>query len=1101
MSRGFCNELLEARWVNRKTLLKELDRLPYKVAIRRAVALARQSAGSPKLGELMDSLVESCYEWLLRLAMAEAVGDTERILLGFAHSQLGVRRAAVGKACSLKSLDADRLLQEIELLDQNSRRLLFRKIRRKNRTDLAQPMLPVALERFGPSEAALLLPAAGAEAVREQLPELAHVIANWTTLTGRYPDIVSSYLMGRFATLAPTSKARLWRSSYGATGVLAQKRPEDMIRLASETAPSELFPNTFGRHWRLLARRFPSRVAEFLSLPEIRRVLPRQGLPEGVVRSFRSFGPDDQLRLAETQSDNPKVVARLLKALAPSHRGPIFKAAFQTRDTSQSLWTDEMMRVLPHSIREQEAKRMLTLRSVQEKPATRVETLGYLPPLEATEALLPETRAPQAEERSLALRSIVRSTAFYGCEMASTLDLLKRLKNEQDPVRSFVLTALSTVSGTLFQAEHFEALKLLVDAVVDARDSSPTAHRAISRILTQILRTHPVHGPGFEFAMAMLTRLGCQRFQLQAQELHQFEPTRCGAVIEGLIPLVKEAMKREDFRLLFCLAACETAQTMPEIQALLEKTTAAKPEWTARSAISFWLAAPETRDRRVEKLLSKDPSVITLWQVFHHVHRQRQDLLDPYLKNKAISGRFLKGNTIYLLPAQDGFARWLPRQQEAFAKQLLMVANDPKHALATRANAVARLGRLPDVDHRLVDGSVDSAEQSIREAALASLSGSPERLLEFLNRDEARVAAYALSAVIRRLPPHRHETLFVNALAGPLKVTAHKELVRTLGQCRGDHSISILQREWCKENLHRDVRIAVLHAVRQLLDCPPAWVILEQARELPGPEIGRALLTQSPQLLRTEHRRRYLELLLSYQNVDNMQLRQELWVHLPAWTDCGLELVATAAASCVSDLERSDWGRAADLLVGCCRDGEVSGVLLSAAKELFQKTSSDPEAESERDRPARQRLNALATQLLGLPDPSRKTLKSLMADMSALFRQPEVHFQLRLVAEEPAEPLAQECGNGYEAFRGLLGAFRNELNHASEEPLPVLERAEALAAHSHAKVRRLALECVLKAGPRLGWDEKSRELLVRLRKDTDDDLALAAARAFVVGER
>ena len=1086
--------------MDRKSLLKVLDRLPHRQRLSHVIALARSNSQNPKLVNLLDSLVCSSYEWRLRQAMAFVLGDVERLLSGLSHSCPFVRGASVSMLPRLSELRGELLIGALESMDQQTRRSLLRKIRQLNRRDLAEALLPALWERFGPREAALVLPALGPETVRAKLPELAHELRTWTTLAGRYPDIVLEYLGETLRQKPSATRARVWRHLRGAFRPLLFKRTDQLLALAEETAPAEVYPQHFGSHWGVLTRRFPSRIAELLCRAEIRKGVLRMGLPSGLVRNFRAFQNSDRLRLAKTQRERPEGLAHLLDALAPRERGGLFDAILEGQDCSQCRWPEHLMRVLPHPLRAREVQRMLALRVVSENAPERVRVLGFLPPESARELLLEEARTAQAEERAAALSSLVRSTALYRRELGGTLQILQRLKNEQDPVRLAVLNELSKLPGKDFQIEHSELIENLVVAVVDARDSSYGTRKALSRLLNRIVQTHPYPGSMFDFALKMLEKLGWQGFQLEMNEVFHFEPQRCRLFIRKLLPLAKEAVARESYELLFALSRFEAAWEVGELQDLLETASRAKPEWTARQAISHWLKNPKTRDLRVQKLLSKDRSHIVLWEVLHHLHRRRQDLLDPFLTQKAIRGRFLPGRCVYVMSLHEGFERWLPRQQEAFAKQLLSLATDKEQALSTRAGAVARLSRLPDVSAELSEKFLQAPEQALKEASLASPRMNLGRLLPYFERDEARVAAYTLATALRRSSPVEVGRVLKEAFSLPLKVTAHKELVRILGQCRGPYSLPLLEREWGKENLHRDVRIAVVHALRNLLDLAESWKLLEEAAELAEAEVHRALLSQRPDELLPGHRFSYLELLLSLQDTPDLKIRRELWLQLAPWIEVDSHKIARAAVNCFSLLENSDWARAADLLLLCSRQGRQADSLLEGVKALYQQSEEEPQATPERDRPARQRLNYLAHQLLSFPEPSRRLLQTLFASLSPYYEEPETVFRLRWAGGEELKDLIASCGRGYEEQRGLLRAFNTEWSRAQEEPEKLLQVALDWSLQESGLARRLAVEALLQAGPRLGWSEPCRELLRRLRQDREADVALAARRIFIAQE-
>ena len=68
----------------------------------------------------------------------------------------------------------------------------------------------------------------------------------------------------------------------------------------------------------------------------------------------------------------------------------------------------------------------------------------------------------------------------------------------------------------------------------------------------------------------------------------------------------------------------------------------------------------------IPALVREDPSWITQGTVLDFLHRHRQDLLTPFLGQRAYRGRFSTGRTRHVLPLTSGFWRWTPTQQASF---------------------------------------------------------------------------------------------------------------------------------------------------------------------------------------------------------------------------------------------------------------------------------------------------------------------------------------------------------------------------------------------------------------------------------------------------
>jgi len=63
-----------------------------------------------------------------------------------------------------------------------------------------------------------------------------------------------------------------------------------------------------------------------------------------------------------------------------------------------------------------------------------------------------------------------------------------------------------------------------------------------------------------------------------------------------------------------------------------------------RRAINTMMRPRPKRDQYVKMLLDQDKSAITISPIFEHLHKKRQDMLDPYLTSQLIDGDFYMQN-------------------------------------------------------------------------------------------------------------------------------------------------------------------------------------------------------------------------------------------------------------------------------------------------------------------------------------------------------------------------------------------------------------------------------------------------------------------------
>jgi hypothetical protein len=401
------------------------------------------------------------------------------------------------------------------------------------------------------------------------------------------------------------------------------------------------------------------------------------------------------------------------------------------------------------------------------------------------------------------------------------------------------------------------------------------------------------------------------------------------------------------------------------------------------------------------------------------------------------------------------------------------------------------------------------------EAALGALAwlDRPEtalpHLLDNLDGDRARVAMYAVPRVASQVSGETLSATLAELFGREkLKVTVQKEAVRLLGMFRSARSLALLREQFDKPQLHRDVRIAVGHAARRLLDSEEAWALLDAMARSPDTYVAASLLDQSPTGLRPEVRPRYAALVLQVAQHPELPVRKQAWLALPAWSPGCEEQVARAAAERILELSGgAEWSEATQALVETVRDGiAVERVVSTVAGLVTLPVAEAQNASPERDLPARQRLRRLCATLLNLPRPVRLRLRARLQEVANVIATdaslwPE-SVGLRLGSQEwkDAEAVSQ-------VLRGLAQESREEplfapalasevataVSHPSAEwePENLLEISDRLM--EEAPLVSVAL--VHTAGERLHWREDAAKRLRSLR-DHSRPAIRATARAI-----
>jgi hypothetical protein len=1086
--------------LDKEKLLKVLDPLGYFERMKKVALLGRENKDAAAYSRLLLALLEGgAYEANLALTGAEATGNVSVLLAALNHRTAGVRKRAAGLLAGRASIEV--MEGELEKLSQECRRYFLNCLSLNCREEAAERLLPVVNARWGAKEAAVLLPACSGETVRQWLVGHGYAIGNWNKAAKRHPDVVADYLLNALENAPEREKKNVWWRFSSAVEALSRLRPGIVLACALEHGPMDILHPVLRKNLGFLIPFDAEAVHKLLTREEAQADLIIHGVPKGVLKKRRYFSIEQWKSLAVLLADQSFHLAQLLHCLAPSKRAEIFEEVYDADARIARVFPEQLLDELPHDLRGKEASRMLGLRELKEDRVLMLQTKARLSVVHAREMLEQAAVASNADERGTALALMVKCTALSRQGMGETLVFLKRIKNDQDLVRYAVFSELARCPASLYKEEHIPELEILVDSVVEARDTSYLTTAEAEKLAFGLMRQNALHPQEklFTFALSILAKLVKQSGYLTLPPLSRLHlPQGMEEVLyDELYPFLAAAAKREDHRLVLQLAGWfgKRGYCLTKLQDMLQELTKAKSASTASQAARYWLANRKTRDARVSELLTRDKSFITVSEVFEHLHRKRQEWLDPYISGAVIKGKFLSGKTVSLLSASDGFHRWLPRQQRAFRSLLERVAIDGKRSLHERARAIQTMSCMPDAWPDPVVGLLDNGEVFIAEAALhaLSLTEEPERalplLLEHLDGDRARVSMYSVPRCMRRVSPVLLADLLEKLLRrDKLKITVRKEAVRLLGAYRTPNSMSLLLEELEKPHAHKDVIIAIGHAVRLLLDDERSWKILGVMAASPQRDILNSLLAQRPHELPLEYRARYLTLLLEAAFHTDLTVGRAAFQALGLWTDGHEETVAAASVKAIADLDDTlRWGSALNTLLEAARDGKVNDRVLELVRYLACVSFREEwNASSQRDVPHRQRLTKLIGQLTALPPGTRLTLIPLyqgMIDCLAAYETLQsLVVKLQMAAIDwrhseaaadslvlAAQGLSQQphllpdaCRHLAHTLRSSKGYWRPEELLAIVDALDVAEGCEALA---------LGLSVLQVAGGALGWNE------------------------------
>ncbi|WP_299534667.1 hypothetical protein [uncultured Streptomyces sp.] len=1109
-------------------LLDDLDPLPYPERTRLLASRARRFAEDGVLQGVLEELEDGePYERGLAVVAAAVARDRDWIAARLADPDPYVRGQALRHADSLGVPDS---AYEQALVDAPAavRAHVLRAVVGGRRTGLADRLIEPLRATWGDVEAARLLPGCSPETVRRLLPGLFASAACWSSLGRRHPGPYLDEAERQLAAL-PGSRHDQWWQGHGhdrGVAAAAPYLPHRVLDLLERHRPSRL-PGALLSRLGPLVTADPGRFLGLFLGPD-RLPFPRHGiLGAGLSRRLARTAPADRLTaLGHAVRDDSATLAGLLRALPPARR-----AAFHAEVTGDAGRTrpehvdTALLDALPRSAVAAVARTAADrARSAGAPENTVLLAESYLPPDEVAERLRAATRRPAADDRALGWQALVGNAARSGRAdaVASVLDALLALRNEQDPVRSAALRALRATPPGLFTDACAPLLDRIATDAVEARDSSAATRSALEALAVAVLRAHAVTGRRelVSWSLRVLVRIsgsvgrvGLGRLDrtLRRGQEHQ--------VFEALRTWMEAGAEKSDYGLALSLARSvgRRASAMPELQELLHQAVHYGDAAHARPAVELWLEPRAHRDERVALVLDRDRSAAALPAVWHVLATRRTDLLDGFLGRPLPLGRFVtRPGERTPAPGHDA-VRWLPRQHRAALDGLADAAADERLPTHARVAAVAGLAALPGIGAGALRRWSRATGTELAEAALAALARTDRPadvlpdLLAHTGDDRARVAVYAFSRASRHVPPSKLATVLAERLApGTGKVTSRKEMVRLAAvRLPAARAAALLAGAYTAEGQHRDVRAACVAFAVELPGEERAWEILADAAA-GEPVLRAAVLRAHPVQLAEVHRPRFARLVREVGATDDPETAREAFPALAQWAPWDPEGVEVLVAA-VTDLDRrGTWRQAAGALASAAFTGPAAAGALHRTLRTLAATDTADDAGAERDRPARQRFAALAALLHrhfavrggrgGAPD---RQVVTGAAEVAAGYRDLVPHAVALLLAAvdldgDPDDTHAElvRLAALHERRPALAGATAGGLGRRVDAahraggaaPGPLLTVAARLTADGSVVQGLFGAALTVACGRRAGWPGEWRTQLRMVRHHAEPDV-------------
>ena len=754
--------------------------------------------------------------------------------------------------------------------------------------------------------------------------------------------------------------------------------------------------------------------------------------------------------------------------------------------TSDGTIAVRVLDALPADLRHREARRHLALPRLSTQPDLRNTYASLLPLEEAKAVLVSFLGHPEGEERAKAMRALLGSVLHEPASIAPALATVRARKFEQDPVRLAMIEALAALPVRSYAAEHLEDVGAIVGDALDAADLSQRAAAAAERLVVRLFRVDAAWGA--KWLTSILEKRGS--ISALAGLADALVPGDVDRLAPALADLAATWGTQERSGALLWLAG-SFGLRLTQIPALLDALERMSREQPFVGVAALALAllrkhAPERFAALVPELLAVDPSYVILESVATYVSVFRQDLLAPFVSDAPMTGRFATGRTSWAIRFSRGHGRWTSKLQAVHAAAWTSVLNDPKRDVPTLIAAVRSLAELSFAPRDALLPFASDPRQPVRETAIRALpwldggQGVPV-LLACLDDARARWAIYALRKAFSEM---RRERVLAYLRAAPTsKVTVAKEVVRLLGELGGAAAYQEILALDQKEDLHRDVRIALLRAVWDHLERPETWPILERAVAHPDWVVASKLADVPLGRLSLAAQERVVDLLVRVLGREEPEAR--------------LDLLKRCAYLPVTDGKRTLL-RALIAHLGAPRPDEA----LAAARALLVRmnaTEVEPVIERLRELSHRRELMVELVPAFAPHAYSGKHLRLLAESLvTMLARDPlaTVHYvafagQVFAWKELVAvlEDLATRDFLHSDAMVAAYGAIARCADPSSIE--------RALSAHANPRLRRLALEALKHAaGASRGWSRERREKLETYRRDRAPLVAAAAAYVF-----
>ena len=984
----------------KKSLLNELNSLGYCDRVKKIILLSNNMNKDDYKKLLLSLLDNGQYEANLSLTGASVIRDCEIIKKALVHNKNSKKIKAAKLLAKYGSVED--MESEIDNLSYECRKIMINTIYSSGNREAAEKLFPIMYSKYGIQESRKIFPLCSHETVEKYIDEIGYAICHWDKIAMYHEEIFMKYFKKTLESKKARERTYAWYEFLDGVKVLVKSNSEFILDCAINFPAQDRMYYILLDQFGILVKNNSDKVFEILLSEGCRKNLLSYGMPKCILNKKECYTMQQLIEIGKVLKDKYNHIRSILHSISPSIREEFFCGVYDENEINKRIFDCELLKELPYDLRNNIAQKMLNLKEVINDKYKYMNILACCDTKFSRYTLEKEAKASKAEERSLALALIARAASINKKEVSGTLCYLCKIKNDQDPVRNEVLRELSNYNASLFKDEDVKSLNIISSSVLEARDTSYATLEYLGKLSFNILKDNIENDNSelLKFSFKTLLSISTKRGILCLYNLHGIKKQYKNKIFEEFYSFLKNSNEREDYSCTIKMASLlnKDGYEIVELQELLKEAVLCKSTSYSKQAAKYYLACKKTRDERVRELLAEDKSFICVEEVFMHLHKRRQEWLDLYIKGNKIKGRFLSGKTIYLIPAVDGFFRYLPYQQEIFSEMLKSVADNNKYTYYERNSAIHALAKMPDIDLKFFNSLLRFSETSIAESVLHAISTTEEPkafikiLLDNIDGDKARVSMYSVPRCIRNIDPKSVYKVIKDLFKrDKLKITVKKEAIRLLGEYRSKENIKLLIEESQKENIHKDVQIAIGSSIIKYLDYEFAWDALKKIIDSNESNAARSLLCNYPSTIAPKHRSNYLKLIIRIAEKYDNETSKEAISIMKSWVSIDPEVISQFAQSIIIDINDTNrWKESLDLLLYETAYSNIDKCLLDIVKFMVNgKIADNINLKSQRDMPYRQRLNLLVNKLTSLNKSIRKELTALFEEMVKIIKNDE----------------------------------------------------------------------------------------------------------------